>query len=64
MHLTPASLPSGIPGIGDEIDKAIQHAPHSERQTIINVFKWLNGSTAHRSKGKKINLFHAVTTLF
>jgi hypothetical protein len=64
MHITPASLPSGIPGNGDEIDNAIQHAPHSERQIIINVIKWLNGTTAQRSKGKKINLFHAVTKLF
>lgn len=28
MHLTPAGLPLGIPGIGEEIDGAVQHAPH------------------------------------
>jgi parallel beta-helix repeat protein len=28
MQRTPAGLPSGIPGIGDEIDGAVQHAPH------------------------------------
>ena len=28
MHLSPAFLPSGIPGIYDEMDGAIQHAAH------------------------------------
>ncbi len=28
---TPAGLPFGIPGIGDEIDGAIQHAAQPER---------------------------------
>jgi hypothetical protein len=37
MHLTPGGLPSGIPGIGEEIDRAIQHAPHSERHSIGDV---------------------------
>jgi hypothetical protein len=32
MHLTPAGLPSGIPGIGDEIKIAMQQAPQSGRQ--------------------------------
>jgi hypothetical protein len=27
-HLAPASLPRGIPGMGDEIDGAMQHAAH------------------------------------
>jgi hypothetical protein len=31
-HLTPAGLPSGMPGIGDEIEGAMQHAPQPERQ--------------------------------
>ena len=35
MHLTPAGLPPGIPGIGDEIDIAMQHAPQSGRHSII-----------------------------
>jgi len=30
-HLTPASLPFGIPGIGDDIDGAIQQAPQFGR---------------------------------
>jgi oxygen-independent coproporphyrinogen-3 oxidase len=25
---TPAGLPSGMPGMGEEIDGAMQHAPH------------------------------------
>jgi hypothetical protein len=34
MHLTPAGFPSGKPGIGDDIDAAMQHAPQSGRQSI------------------------------
>jgi hypothetical protein len=30
----PAGLPSGIPGIGDDKDGAIQHAPHPALQFI------------------------------
>lgn len=32
MHLTPAGFPLGIPGIGDEIEGAMQQAPHPNRQ--------------------------------
>jgi hypothetical protein len=28
MHLVPAGLPSGIPGIGEEIEGAMQQAEH------------------------------------
>lgn len=28
MHLTPAGFPSGMPGIWDDIDITMQHAPH------------------------------------
>lgn len=31
-HGTPAGLPSGMPGIGEEMDGAMQHAAHPERQ--------------------------------
>jgi hypothetical protein len=34
MHLTPAALPNGIPGIGEEIDIAMQQAPQFGRQSI------------------------------
>jgi hypothetical protein len=34
MHLTPAGLPSGMPGMGEDIDGAMQHAPHSGLQII------------------------------
>jgi hypothetical protein len=34
MHLSPTFLPPGIPGIGDDIDRAIQHAPQLGRQSI------------------------------
>jgi hypothetical protein len=30
----PAGFPSGIPGIGDEMDKAMQHAPHPGLQNF------------------------------
>jgi len=35
MHLIPAGFPPGIPGIGDEIDTAIQQAPQLFLQSII-----------------------------
>ncbi|MDY7577640.1 hypothetical protein RGU70_04800 [Herbaspirillum sp. RTI4] len=31
-------MPSGIPGIGLEIEGAMQHAPQSGRQSIKNIF--------------------------
>jgi hypothetical protein len=31
---TPAGLPNGMPGIGDDIEGAIQQAPHPARQSI------------------------------
>jgi hypothetical protein len=34
MHLMPAGFPSGIPGIGDEIETAIQQAPQFFLQYI------------------------------
>lgn len=37
-HRTPAGLPPGIPGMGLEIDGAIQHAPHRSRQFISHPF--------------------------
>ena len=37
MHATPAGLPFGIPGIGDEMDGAMQQAPQWERQFIREV---------------------------
>jgi len=36
-HGTPAGLPCGMPGIGDVIEGAMQHAPHSGRQFITTV---------------------------
>jgi hypothetical protein len=34
---TPAGLPSGIPGIGEDIDGAIQQAPQPARQEICSL---------------------------
>jgi hypothetical protein len=33
-HGIPAGLPCGMPGIGDEIEGAMQHAPHFGRHSI------------------------------
>jgi hypothetical protein len=33
-HGIPAGLPCGIPGIGEVIEGAMQHAPHSGRQSM------------------------------
>jgi hypothetical protein len=35
MHGTPAGLPFGMPGIGDDIDGAMQHAPQPGRHFIF-----------------------------
>ena len=32
---TPAGLPFGIPGIGEVIEGAVQHAPHPARQLTL-----------------------------
>ncbi len=37
MQATPAGFPPGMPGIGDEIDGAMQQAPQWERQFIGKV---------------------------
>ena len=34
-HFTPAGFPCGIPGIGDVIDGAMQHAPQRERHSML-----------------------------
>jgi len=52
MHLTPAGLPSGIPGIGEDIDKAMQQAPQFSRQIILKGLKaqWRKGATVRWQK--------------
>ena len=34
-HRTPAGLPLSIPGIGELIDRAMQHAPHPTRHSTL-----------------------------
>jgi len=34
MHLSPTALPPGIPGIGDDIESAMQQAPQFERHSM------------------------------
>lgn len=38
IHLTPAGLPFGIPGIGEEIEGTMQQAPQLERHSIHYFF--------------------------
>jgi hypothetical protein len=46
-HLTPAGFPSGIPGIGDEMDGAVQQAPQPGRQlsasSLLIMVEYLDG---------------------
>ncbi len=35
MHFTPAGFPSGIPGIGEDIEGIIQQAPHASLHFIV-----------------------------
>ena len=37
---TPAGFPCGIPGMGDEMDGAIQHAPHFSRQIGLDMLRF------------------------
>jgi hypothetical protein len=39
MHLTPAGFPAGIPGMGEEIDKAIQQAAQFSRHSIPQIYE-------------------------
>jgi hypothetical protein len=45
MHLIPAGLPSGIPGISEDIDTAMQQAPqpvrHSMDQSLVFKCKYI-----------------------
>lgn len=34
-HLTPASFPSGIPGMGELIEGYMQQAPQSDRHSMV-----------------------------
>ncbi len=43
MQRMPAALPCGMPGIAEEIDKAIQHAPQPARHDIAGVGKGFGG---------------------
>lgn len=45
-HRTPAGLPRGIPGIGDEMDGAMQQAPHPRLQRGREV---MGGDVPYRS---------------
>jgi len=36
MQGSPAGFPFGIPGIGDEMEGAVQHAPQSDLHCIVD----------------------------
>jgi hypothetical protein len=50
MHLLPAGFPSGIPGMGDDIDGAMQHAPHPGLHSIIVSFGLLRFTASGMTK--------------
>jgi len=54
MHLTPEGFPSGIPGIGDDIDIAIQQAPQPGRQSIVIRQKTKDKRQKTKDKRQKI----------
>lgn len=39
MQRTPAGLPSGIPGMGDDMDGIIQQAPQDSLHSMVIGFK-------------------------
>ncbi len=49
MHLTPAGLPSGIPGIEEDIEIAMQQAPQSGRHSI-------NEDKRYKTKDKRYKI--------
>lgn len=55
IHRIPAGLPFGMPGIGEEIDGAIQQAPQFFRQSIV-----LN-QTAKRMNVDKFTRHYSIT---
>jgi elongation factor P len=40
MQGSPAAFPLGIPGIGEVMEGAVQHAPQPDRHCIINNLAW------------------------
>ncbi|GAB3625381.1 hypothetical protein PTE30175_01462 [Pandoraea terrae] len=52
----PAGLPLGRPGIGDEIDGAVQHAPQWGRHSMMNRFRGIRDFTAVRGDGPDAGL--------
>ena len=60
MHRTPDGFPSGIPGIGEEIDGAIQHAPQSRRHSIFTIFGESNKNSACNRKNLNDNYLFAI----
>ncbi len=47
MHRTPAGLPSGIPGIGDDIEITVQQAPQPGRHSITKINWSLTGKNKY-----------------
>jgi len=72
MHFNPAGLPSGIPGIGDDIETAMQHAPqlglHSMGNrkfpaSIINVVQSCNSAAFRFCRWAVVLLCHCALTI-
>ena len=52
---TPAGLPFGMPGIGEVIEGAVQHAPHPARQLTLFALGDIG------KFGKRVRQYTAVT---
>jgi hypothetical protein len=48
MQRTPPGLPRGIPGIGEEIDSAMQQAPQPARHSIGGISGIRDGNDGNR----------------
>ena len=66
MHLTPAGLPSGIPGIGDEIDAAMQQAPQPGLHSISKgiLAQWFRGSAVQGLMGSETHGLRDSASIF
>ncbi|WP_410500279.1 hypothetical protein [Chitinibacter sp. S2-10] len=50
MHGTPAGLPSGMPGMGLEIEGAVQQAPQCDLHCIARLYPMADGINAAKPR--------------
>jgi hypothetical protein len=56
MHLTPAGFPSGIPGSGEDMERAMQQAPQPERHFITMGSKFKVQSSKFKVQSSKFKV--------